>query len=433
MTQISQVNLNDGQQAAVDGFFQFLFSEERELNISGPGGVGKTFVMGYLIDEIMPRYHATCAMMGIESRFNEVVMTAMTNKAADVLSIATNRPCQTIHSFMNLAVRDDYSSGKTVLTKTRRWEIHQNKIIFVDEASMIDGDLLALIREGTLNCKIVYVGDHCQLAPITESLSPIYRQRLPFYELTQPMRNSGQPALMAICDQLRNTVKTGEFHPIRIVPGVIDLLDEDQMQREIDAHFLHESDNRILAYTNNRVVQYNDYIRQLRQHTEPYTVGETLINNSAIQMRSGVLSVEEELKITALADEITQVEIDDDVYLDVRLADLTTKFGITHYSMPLPVNKDHFNNLIRYYKKCKNWNRYFHLKNTYPDLRPRDAATIHKAQGSTYDTVFVDLGNLSTCHNPNLAARLLYVAFTRARNRVVLFGDLAPKYGGLIY
>src|SRR5690606_36767854 len=112
-------------------------------------------------------------------------------------------------------------------------------------------------------------------------------------------------------------------------------------------------------YTNKRVVQYNDYIRQLRQHTAPYTLGETLINDSAIQMRSGILSVEEELKITALDDKITQVEIDDDVYLDVQLADLTDKFGVTHYSMPLSVNKDHFNQLIRYYKKCKNWNRNF--------------------------------------------------------------------------
>jgi ATP-dependent exoDNAse (exonuclease V) alpha subunit len=60
------------------------------------------------------------------------------------------------------------------------------------------------------------------------------------------------------------------------------------------------------------------------------------------------------------------------------------------------------------------------------------AKTVHKSQGSTHDDVYIDLGNISTCHNPNQAARMLYVAFSRARNRVFLFGQLAEKYGGLI-
>lgn len=75
---------------------------------------------------------------------------------------------------------------------------------------------------------------------------------------------------------------------------------------------------------------------------------------------------------------------------------------------------------------------YYSLKEQFPDLRPRDAATIHKAQGSTYNQVFIDLSDLSTCRNPDMAARLLYVAFSRAKERVVLYGKLAPKYGGLI-
>lgn len=127
------------------------------------------------------------------------------------------------------------------------------------------------------------------------------------------------------------------------------------------------------------------------------------------------------------------VEIGVGVDLEVRRADLRNKFGSVYTDVPLPEDKNHFNALIKFYQKDKNWNRYFHLKNTYPDLRPRDAATVHKAQGSTYDTVFVDLSNLSTCHNPVMVARLLYVAFTRARTRVVLYGELAAKYGGLTY
>ena len=65
------------------------------------------------------------------------------------------------------------------------------------------------------------------------------------------------------------------------------------------------------------------------------------------------------------------------------------------------------------------------------DLRPEDASTVHKSQGSTFDTVFIDLSDLSTCRQPDMAARLLYVAFTRARNRVVLYGKLKDKFGGV--
>ena len=427
------LSLNEGQQAAADGFFQFLFDKGNELIISGPGGVGKTFLMGFLIDEIMPRYQQTCRMMGITSEYNDVIMTATTNKAADVLAQATGRPAQTIHSFLNLKVTDDYTTGKSKLTKTRNWKIHENMIIFVDEASMIDYPLLEMIREGTHKCKIVFVGDHCQLAPVMEPISPIYRSNLPFYELTQPMRNSNQPALMEVCQQLRNTVETGKFHPIMIRPGVIDHLNGDQMEQEVFDYFAESSNSRILAYTNQQVVAYNDHIREIRQLVSSYTLGERLINNNAIQFKSDMMSVEEEVQIVRLSDVTEMVEISPGVDLEIRRADLRNKFGSVYTDVPLPEDKNHFNALIKFYQKDKNWNRYFHLKNTYPDLRPRDAATVHKAQGSTYDTVFVDLSNLSTCHNPVVVARLLYVAFTRARSRVVLYGDLAEKYGGLTY
>lgn len=426
--------LNAGQQAAADGFFKFLFdTNQKELIISGPGGVGKTFTMGHMIDEIMPNYLDTCQLMGIKADYEEVVMTAMTNKAAEVLANATGRPSQTIHSLLNLKVTDDYKTGRSLLSKNNNWRVHQKKIIFIDESSMIDQPLLNLLREGTHDCKIVFVGDHCQLAPIMEPISPIYRADLPFYELTQPMRNSEQPALMALCDQLRHTVETGEFLPIQQVPGVIDILDGPEMGAELASHFTTVTDSRILAYTNARVMDYNDHVRGLRNLTEPYTLGEKLINNNAIQIRDGIISVEEEITITNLHPTTQDIEIEPDVFLEVRFADLENKFGEVYASMMLPESKEHYTALVKYYQKTKNWNRYFHLKNVYPDLRPRDAATVHKAQGSTYDTAFIDLQNLSTCHNPNLAARLLYVAVTRARNRIVFYGDLAQKYGGLIY
>lgn len=425
--------LNQGQQDAADGFFQFLFSEQKEIIISGPGGVGKTFTMGYLIDRVMPEYFKTCKMMGIEPEFDSVVMTATTNKAAEVLGLATGRPTETIHSFLNLKVVDDYSTGKSKLTKTMSWTVHTRKIIFIDEAYMIDSALLELLREGTFKCKIVFVGDHCQLAPIMETISPIHKANLSFFELTQNVRNAGQPALMKVCQQLRNTVETGHFSPIQIVPGVIDLVEDAEMESLIAQSFHEQTlEHRILAYTNKRVALYNDHIRDVRNLANEYGEGEFLVNNQAIRLNNTMLSVEEQVEIIDQKEYSEMIVVEKDVTeLEIRRSDLRSALGHVYYRVPLPVNREHYRELMLWYGRTKKFDRYFFLKNTFPDLRPRDAATVHKAQGSTYDTVFIDLSDISTCHQPQTVARLLYVAFTRARNRVILYGDLVQKYGGV--
>lgn len=424
--------LNQGQKEAADGFFAFLFNEEKEMGITGPGGVGKTFVMAHLIDEVLPRYFEMCKMMGIKPAFDSVQMTATTNKAAEVLSTATNRHADTIHSLMNLKVQDDYSTGKSKLTKTTAWRVHENKIIFIDEASLVDRDLKVIIAEGTQNCKIVYVGDHCQLAPIAEPISPVYTGNIHHFELTEQMRNAERPALMDLCKQLRYTVESGEFYPIRLVPGVIDMLDDAGLESKIEEYFKDgAANNRILAYTNNRVIQYNDHIRTLRNLPDEFQVGELLVNNSAIRLRNAMLSVEEGIEITHQAETTEMEQIAPGAELEIRKTTFVTSLSETFRDIPIPVDRHHFAKLIAHYRKAKNWPVYCHLKNSYPDLRQRDAATVHKSQGSTYDTVFIDLGNISTCNIPNQVARMLYVAASRPRKRIFLYGSLAEKYGGV--
>lgn len=423
--------LNEGQEKAAEGFFNFLFSAEPEMIVSGPGGVGKTFLMGHLIDTIMPRYHESCQVFGLDPIYQSVVMTATTNKATEVLGKSIRRPTSTVHSFFKLVVKDNYDTGVSSLARSKDWKVYRNLILFVDECSMIDFPLMKHIQEGTIQCKIVYIGDHCQLAPVKEKISPIYRRNLPFFELTQPMRNADQPALMAACSQLRQTVETGEFKPIRVVPGVIDLLDGPAMAREIEAHFKDPSNHdRILAYTNQRVIDYNDHIRHLRGLPPTLTVGERVVNNSAIKMGDSMMRVEDEFAITEVSSP-TLREVSPGVDIEVVYCTLNGAHG-TFTMVPVPTDHEYFIKLMKYYAKQSDWRPYYELKNNYPDLRPRDAATVHKAQGSTYETVFLDLEDLSTCKDPATAARLLYVAFTRARRRVVMYGKLAAKFGGVV-
>jgi hypothetical protein len=427
-------NLNQGQQAAADAFLNFLFMPDKEFIISGPAGVGKTYLMNYIIDNTMPRYLEMCKLIGVKPDYTNVVMTATTNKAAEVLSSMVHRPTSTVHSFFNLVVKDDYATGTTLLKKTDRWVIHKKLIIFIDECSLIDTELWKILHEGTLDCKLVYVGDRHQLAPVMESLSPIYRHNMPMVEMLEPIRNAHQPALLAICNQLRKTVETGVFNPIQVVPGVIDLLDDYTMQAEINSQFQNQTyDARILAYTNKRVIQYNDHIRGIRSLPTEFQKGEFLINNSAYHHDYGIISVEAEVEVLEnYGPQKKLIDPNHGIYLDINTVDLQTAFRGLFTSVQVPTDKNHLDQLLKYYAKMKQWSIYFDLKNNFADLRPRDAATVHKSQGSTYDTVFVDLSNISTCTIPNQAARMLYVAFSRARSRVIMYGNLAPRFGGLI-
>lgn len=426
----SNAILNQQQEEGAELFFQFLFSNEKEFGISGGGGVGKSFLLSHLIDRIIPRYHEMCEMLGMKPKYEEVELTSTTNKAADVLQTYTKRPVGTIYSFMNLKVEDDFTTGQSRVKQTGAWKVHERIIIFVDECSLIDTPLDQYIQAGTNECKIVYVGDHCQLAPITETLSPIYEPgRMKWVNLTQPMRTQ-IPELLALNTQMRRTVETGVFEPIKIVPGIIDYLDDDQMQAHLMQTFGSQTDHsRVLGYTNRRVVLYNEWIREQRNLPSEFQVGEKLVNTTALRTKNRMLSVEEEVEIIALGKPVA-VTINNEVDLWVRPCTLQTPIDIVEVN--LPADRQHYAELIAYYRKRKNWPQYYKLRNNYVDLRQRDAATGYKAQGSSYDTAYADLTDISVCHNPNQAARLLYVVFSRVRHRLFLYGSLAQKYGGLL-
>ena len=294
-----------------------------------------------------------------------------------------------------------------------------------------------------MNCKIVYVGDQCQLAPVLETISPVYRNKMPLAELTENVRvqqsgNGEKPPLLSLNEQLRETVQTGVFKPIVTVPGVIDLLDVDEMEAKIDEVFSNQvSHTRILAWSNDRVLQYNDHIRQLRQLPPELTPGERVVNNKAIPLQGQMLSVEQEFLIKDIANTryilvIEDPQGGDDFSISYRTCTLETTNGGVIDEVPLIDDRDHLRDVTKYLARLKKWGPYYDLQRTFPDLRMRDACTVHKSQGSTYDFVFIDLGDISRCNNPDQVARMLYVAASRARIRVYLFGELAEKYGGVI-
>jgi hypothetical protein len=70
--------------------------------------------------------------------------------------------------------------------------------------------------------------------------------------------------------------------------------------------------------------------------------------------------------------------------------------------------------------RAKAWRDYLTFKEYVICLDFPHAMTVHKSQGSTYNTVYLDSDDLYLCatRNFNLYLKLMYVAISRASNKV---------------
>lgn len=425
------------QEKAVDAFFSFLLTDEQVFVLSGGAGVGKTFTMKHISTSLMATYRAACDLMGIDQLYEKSVFTATTNRAASVLEDVIQEPVQTIHRFLNLKVHENHKTGKTSLTKTPSWKKRSGLIVFIDESSMIDSDLYRIIMETLPDCKIVFVGDHAQMAPINEELSPVYKDVDPknFIFMDKPIRNADTPALIDLCTQLRHTVETGEFAPIMEVPGVIDYLTDQEMQNKITEYFTEPTDSaRILCYTNSRVQAYNAHIRELRHLPEYFTVGEKVIFSKNFKTKSGTIIETDRKGVVTDVSSLRTDTASQYIFADnhpITYHECRIETGLTGaITVRVATDPERLNQAMKHFSKLKNWPAYFQLKDTYADIRIEDSCTVYKSQGGTFETIFMDLGNIGTSFNPKQTARMLFVGASRASKRIYLYGKLPGRYAG---
>lgn len=413
--------LNKDQEAASDLFLRFLMNPNMpEMVITGGGGTGKTYLTRDLLDNLPNQTKLAEALGG--KGITSVFVTATTNKAAAVVGEATGEDSSTIHSFLNLRVQNDFKSGRTILTKTGNYEVKENTLIVIDECSMIDSELLAEIRKATAKCKILFLGDHCQLAPIYEPISKVFLSGIPTAVLRESMRFQGP--LEKLANQLRETVETGIFKPIEPVEGIIDFLDGPEAQAYINSRFKDDpvpEETKVVAYSNEQVGLYNAYVREeMHGYPEHLTPGEYVVSNEATKIPGGkgqMLKIDGRHHVVSVGDTMSFCGI------DVRQVTLSNGYYV--YQPNDPTDRTYE---LKRLARLKAWPEYFRLKEEVADLRPVHACTGHKSQGSTYDETVIDLDNIGSCRNPSDLARLLYVAGSRARKRIVFIGSLPDKY-----
>jgi exodeoxyribonuclease-5 len=416
------MKLSTDQEAAADKFMEFLFDDhEHEMAIVGHSGTGKTT----LTKELLKLARNTSKLNQlITNNDNElkVVCAATTNKAAKVLCDKLGEDTSTIHNLLGLKVINNFKTGKTNLKKSANYTILENTLVIIDEASMIDRQLLDIIRESTMDCKVLYIGDSYQLAPVFETTCPVFKEVQNQAVLTTIKRQKKGSPIITEGEKFREAVLTNQFQDIEPDGCAIRHVSGTDFKRLMEEEYTRPNrvatDALVMAWTNSRVLQYNSFIRALTTSEEAYTVGELVVTNKPIlSSKSAVVySTDSTARVTRIY-ESRQHDVDG---YSIDLDGVVTVFVAKDPNIPKA--------LLKHAAKEKDWSEYFAIKDFYADLRPVHASTIHKAQGSTHKTVFIDLSDVGRNNKPNEVARLLYVAITRASHKVVLYGSLPGKY-----
>lgn len=387
------MSLNQDQMLAADELQRFLANpDQREFCLTGQAGTGKTYMLFSILGP-------------------SAVYCATTNKAASVLRAMTGR-AETIHSLLHLSVKNDFKTGKTSLIRDPRATPIRGKTIVVDEASMVDKYLKAIADEMLADSKVIWVGDDAQLPPVASGSFSIFKQGMPTANLTQVMRSLDTPEITELSTALRaavfngNNITIGARPPsiIRVNPQaahglVTEMVRSDQWHNAI-----------LLSYTNARATAAVKVIRGAANKPTTIMAGDSVIVNSAFKYATpgGTEWIP--------TDSMLEIEHVQQVQGSTELISVDTELG-TFITFK---DNSKLQAAIAKAASLKDWPEYFRLKDTYIDLRHAEALTIHKSQGSTFDTVFVDVPSLQACRNPNERRRLLYVACSRARSKLFL-------------
>lgn len=397
----------------------YLAPLETVMLLKGYSGTGKSTLVRMLIDKL-PKLDEMCRLVDPNWQGYKVVLTATTNQAALSLSQATGgkHDTATIHSTLGLrVVNEDYKRrGQTKLVAYRKEKL-TNALIFIDEASYIDKELLGLILGQTENCKIVFIGDPAQLTPVGSLYMPAFEMNRNQIELTELVRFDGGP-ISEMVNNFRDTVLTNTWHKMKIVPGVIDHVGPaDFRAMALDA-FKNEDKwgvSKILAFYNDTVVGYNNEMSRHLLGTHELQPGQRVSSNgSATQGSSRIFNNEEVL---------------------IESINKTSRFGVEGKEITLknkgsstwfmPDSRAEGQAAHRRAAALDDYEAMKEMVDEWVDLRPDYAKTVNKSQGSTYDTVFVDLGDIyKGARTANQLARYLYVGNSRCRSRIVMTGDL---------
>lgn len=405
--------------------------ENRIFSIIGGSGFGKSYLTAVLIGEL-------------KQMCSKLIITATTHKAlANINNMASEHKVasSTIHSYLKCKVHENYQTGTVELIQDTSKTPEAVDILFVEEASMMSQALWDILQNELFknNVKVViFIGDHAQLKSVDkDDENPIYCGYVPLteYKLTEVVRQAKDSTIFKVSNYFREQIETQQFKPFSDAIQVIkDNQGEDFVVVNKIDDFYNEfvktpfKDSAILVHKNSTVALYNKKARLLEYgkvagiiptermiFNSAHTEGDTTIhyNNQEVTIKSCELVYDEANSLEywkCITEEDTMFRVIDRDYkleFEEKLSDLAKQAKVAQGAV-----------------KTALWERYFTLKSAFQDVIPRYSYSIFKSQGSTLKYVYIDINELESLSRflaPDEIYRLLFVAISRASDKVVFF------------
>lgn len=358
-----------------------LFNEQREAVISclknrltlllAPAGSGKTTIAQ--------------AILQYSGAMNPLLCSP-TGKAAMLLGNRTNRPAGTVHRVLGTRKIEDFLEVD---------QMQKIDLIIVDEATMLTIDMLAgVLRAASDGCRIVLMGDPNQLPAIGPGnvVNDLTAMRFSCVYLTSNHRISGKGVALKenvigynnICLpwQLSEDESFRRFHS------------EDEMRlmemvaQEAVSRYRQGESVKVLALRNADVMEINRRIQ--RQINQP--LGGAILHSRHFDYMEGdrVIIVENDYQQGCFNGESGILHLEGNGFYSVELDD----------------------------GRCPTWSELI----APTKILPAYAITVHRSQGSEYDTVLIYAPRCSGCI---LHRNSFYTGISRAKKQLLLFADPA--------
>lgn len=414
------------QAAAINSLLEFISDPDPGSNfyvLGGFAGTGKTFCMR----EILKRTR------GSRVKF---AFTAPTNKAAKELRKVTGE-ARTIYSLLGLRI--DKSGELKELVSGEKPDLSDVDIIVIDEGGMINKNLMEILRYHTTELggklKIILMGDSAQLPPVGEPISPIWLLDGPSASLTKVMRHDNQILQLVThirgqVDSLQSSLKLASNNDGQ--EGVWKMTKQQfkmKLWEEASAGKFADGDKmKCVAWRNVRVGEYNDLIRDgiFGKDALPgwFLPGDRVI--AAGPCKNG----DDEMLLTTDA-EATVLEVreakhpGESRYQMLELKCLTedgrhVRLWVLHPASAAEFARDCEGLAHQARTNGRLWRSFWALKDLFHEVKYAYAITTHRAQGSTYENVYVDTGDILLNRNRKEALQCLYVATSRPTTRLFL-------------